>query len=74
MNKPRRYIQPIVASVIVLTWLYVGVFADGTQNPSIELRIMVLTSLIWLFGDSVARAMELVRGQTTTQTNEMTNE
>lgn len=63
MNNIRRIIQPFLAATVILSWLWFELFGPGIQSPTIELRILLLASLIWMFGDSVDRAVRLARGR-----------
>jgi len=56
-----RRLRPILASIIILSWLVVEL-VYGTVEPTLELRIMLVTSLIFMFGESVHDAIEIIRG------------
>jgi len=56
-----RRLRPVLASIIILSWLVVELVC-GTVQPTLELRIMLVTSLIFMFGESVHDAIDIIRG------------
>jgi hypothetical protein len=56
-----RRLRPVLASIIILSWLVVEL-VYGTVEPTLELRIMLVTSLIFMFGESVHDAIGIIRG------------
>jgi hypothetical protein len=56
-----RRLRPVLASIIILSWLVVEL-VYGTVKPTLELRIMLVTSLIFMFGESVHDAIGIIRG------------
>lgn len=61
--KLRHKLRPVVATIIVVSWLAVELLR-GINNPTLGLRVMLLTSLVWLFGESIKEAFDLLRGNT----------
>lgn len=57
----RSKLRPILASLIVLTWLVVELFI-GIEHPTLELRLMLVAALVWMFGESVRDAVDIIRG------------
>lgn len=62
MKLNRIRIRTLLASAIVLSWLYYDLWGGGINAPSWELRLMLVTALIWMFGESVSEAANLLRG------------
>ena len=60
----RQRLRPVIASVIILSWLGVELAYGSTalDRPTLELRLMLVAALIWMFGESVSEAVEIVRG------------
>lgn len=56
-----RRLRPVLASIIILSWLVVELLY-GTVEPTLELRIMLVTSLIFMFGESVNDAIDIIKG------------
>jgi hypothetical protein len=56
-----RRLRPVVAAIIIVAWLVLELVYQSVQ-PSIEFRIMLLTSLIFMFGESVNDAVDIIRG------------
>ena len=57
----RTKIRPVLAAVIVIAWLGVELLY-GITDPTLELRLMLLSALVWMFGESVKEAVDIVRG------------
>ena len=57
----RTKIRPVLASVIVVAWLAVELLY-GINDPTLELRLMLVSALVWMFGESVKEAVDIVRG------------
>ena len=57
----RSKLRPLLASLIVLTWLVVELFV-GIEHPTLELRLMLVAALVWMFGESVRDAVDIIRG------------
>jgi len=57
----RSKLRPILASLIVLAWLGVELLY-GIEHPTLELRLMLVAALIWMFGESVRDAVDIIRG------------
>ena len=57
-----RRLRPIIASIIIVSWLIVEL-VYGEVEPTLELRIMLITSLIFMFGESVNDAVDIIRGE-----------
>ena len=57
----RSKLRPILASLIVLTWLVVEMLY-GIEHPTLELRLMLVAALVWMFGESVRDAVDIIRG------------
>ena len=54
-------LRPIIAAVIVVAWVGVELL-HGVDQPTLELRLILVSSLIYLFGESVMDAVEIIRG------------
>jgi hypothetical protein len=50
-----------LSSVIVVAWVGVELL-HGVDQPTLELRLILVSSLIYLFGESVMDAVEIIRG------------
>lgn len=59
--KIRKTLRPIIAAVIVVAWVGVELL-HGVDQPTLELRLILVSSLIYLFGESVMDAVEIIRG------------
>lgn len=57
----RKLLRPIIAAVIVVAWVGVELL-HGVDQPTLELRLILVSSLIYLFGESVMDAVEIIRG------------
>jgi type IV secretory pathway VirB2 component (pilin) len=57
----RKLLRPIIAAVIVVAWVGVELL-HGVNQPTLELRLILVSSLIYLFGESVFDAVEIIRG------------
>jgi type IV secretory pathway VirB2 component (pilin) len=57
----RKTLRPIIAAVIVVAWVGVELL-HGVNQPTLELRLILVSSLIYLFGESVFDAVEIIRG------------
>jgi hypothetical protein len=57
----RSKFRPLLASIIVLTWLVVEMLY-GINHPTLELRLMLVAALVWMFGESVKDAVNIIRG------------
>jgi len=57
----RKLLRPIIAAVIVVAWVGVELL-HGVNQPTLELRLILVSSLIYLFGESVMDAVEIIRG------------
>jgi len=57
----RKTLRPIIAAVIVVAWVGVELL-HGVDQPTLELRLILVSSLIYLFGESVFDAVEIIRG------------
>jgi len=57
----RKLLRPIIAAVIVVAWVGVELL-HGVDQPTLELRLILVSSLIYLFGESVFDAVEIIRG------------
>jgi len=57
----RKLLRPIIAAVIVVAWAGVELL-HGVDQPTLELRLILVSSLIYLFGESVFDAVEIIRG------------
>lgn len=57
----RTKIRPVLAAVIVVAWLAVELLY-GINDPTLELRLMLVSALVWMFGESVKEAVDIVRG------------
>ena len=57
----RTKIRPALAAIIVIAWLGVELLY-GITDPTLELRLMLLSALVWMFGESVKEAVDIVRG------------
>lgn len=62
MTINRIRIRTLLATAIVLSWLYYDLWGGGINAPTWELRLMLVTALIWMFGESVSEAANLLRG------------
>lgn len=60
--KLRNKIRPILASTIVVSWLVVELRYGAIEHPTLELRLMLVAALIWMFGESVTEAIDIIRG------------
>jgi hypothetical protein len=60
--KLRNKIRPVLASVIVVSWLIVELRYGAIEHPSLELRLMLVAALVWMFGESVTEAVDIIRG------------
>mgnify|MGYP000025777460 CR=1 len=59
----RNKIRPLLAATIVIAWLVVELVYGEIQHPTLELRLMLITALIWMFGESVTEAISMIRGK-----------
>jgi len=57
----RKLLRPIIAAAIVAAWVGVELL-HGVDQPTLELRLILVSSLIYLFGESVFDAVEIIRG------------
>jgi type IV secretory pathway VirB2 component (pilin) len=57
----RKLLRPFIAAVIVVAWVGVELL-HGVDQPTLELRLILVSSLIYLFGESVMDAVEIIRG------------
>jgi len=58
----RNVLRPVLATVIVTAWLVVELGFGMIEHPTLELRLMLLAALIWMFGESVGDAVDILRG------------
>ncbi|AFH22849.1 hypothetical protein OSG_eHP36_00110 [environmental Halophage eHP-36] len=65
----RKLLRPIIAAVIVVAWVGVELL-HGVDQPTLELRLILVSSLIYLFGESVFDAVEIIRGSGQEQEHE----
>ena len=62
--KFRNKLRPILAAAIIVSWLIVELAygSDAIARPTFELRLMLVAALIWMFGESVGDAVDIIRG------------
>lgn len=59
--KIRQKLRPIIAALIIAAWVGVELI-HGIEHPTLELRLILVSALIYMFGESVMDAVEIIRG------------
>ena len=60
----RNKVRPVLATTIIVSWLFVELLygSQAIDRPTLELRLMLVAALIWMFGESVDDAVDIIRG------------
>ena len=60
----RNKVRPVLATTIIVSWLFVELRygSQAIDRPTLELRLMLVAALIWMFGESVDDAVDIIRG------------
>ena len=62
-KKTKSLIRLAVSVLIVLAWVWVEFFMGGITRPTLELRIILFTAVVYLFGETTVEFVwDKIRG------------